>query len=344
MDINQLQKELHTVLNSDSKADSTVLKRYSDRILRAIRRNPDNIEAYSLLSIVKLESAYNIKPAIKYLKTAINNENITDEQHAMIATNIAYILTAEPIDDNSKKEAFDYLTQAMNRKSVFPETYYGLGMHFFKNNDLTNALIHLKKATELSSDEKYAKAYAVCLITDGQYDNALDFINLISEKPLNLLLSASVEFYKREYTKVSQLLDSINEADYDYYSYEIAKLYLAIGEYRKFSDIIDSENYLFDKELAHNYAFAMNKLGESENADKKLRLLIQENNEIISDADVTDFANKKEYNRFIQNTKNETNEIIDGFTMAEIEPEYAFCLQINEDCYYIGCPRHSKFD
>lgn len=344
MDIKQTQKELSILLKSSPTVNKTELKKYNNRLLREIRKNPDNIEAYSLLCIVKLELLCSTGIIIKYLKRAINTKNINDEQYAILATNIAYILMEEPIDDNSPMEAFNYLTKAVNRNSAFPETYYGLGLYFYKNNDLSNALKHLKKAVELSSDEKYAKAYAVCLITNGQYDKAFYFINLITEKPLNLLLSAVTEFYKREYKKAKQLLDSINESDCDDYSYEIANLYLAVGEYQKFTDNIESENYLFDKELAHKYAFAMHKLGKSEKAAKKLQLLIGENNEIIWDADVSDFASKKEYNRFIQNIKNETTEVINGFSMAEIEPEYTFDLKIEAECYYIGCPRHSKFD
>lgn len=341
MDIKQTQKELSIILKSSPSVNKTVLKKYNDRLLREIRKNPDNFDAYSLLSIVKLELLCSTKIIIKYLKRAININNINDKQYAVLATNIAYILMEEPLDDNSPKEAFDYLTKAVKRKSAFPETYYGLGMYFYKHNDLANALKHLKKAIELSCDEKYAKAYAVCLITDGQYENAQHFINLINEKPLNQLLSAVTEFHKNEYEKAKQLLDSINESDRDDYSYEIADLYLAVGEYRKFTDIIESENYFFDKNLAHKYAFAMCELGENEKADKKLHLLIEENNEIISNADVSDFATKKEFNRFIQDARNETAEIIDGFSMAEIEPEYTFELKIQAECYYIGCPRHS---
>lgn len=341
MDIKQTQKELSIILKSSPSVNKTVLKKYNDRLLREIRKNPDNIEAYSLLSIVKLELLCNTKIIIKYLKRAINSKSINNKQYAVLATNIAYILMEEPLDDNSPKEAFDYLIKAVKRKSAFPETYYGLGLYFYKNNDLTNALKHLKIATELSNDEKYAKAYTVCLITDGQYDNALHFVNLISEKPLNLLLSAVIAFHKKDYTKAKQLLDSINEHDCDDYSYKIAELYLSVGKYQKFTDYIDSEKYLFDKELAHKYAFAMNKLGKSEKANKKLHLLIEENNEIISDADVSDFASKKDYNRFIQDMRNETEEIIDGFGMAEIDPEYTFGLKIDTECYYIGCPRHA---
>lgn len=337
-----MKNELNIILNSNASPDRKALKKYHDSLLREIRKNPDNIEAYSLLSIIKLELLSGTKVILKYLKKAINNNSINDKQYAMLATNTAYILITEPTDDNSLNEALTYLTEAIKRNSAYPETYYGLGMYFYKDKNLKKALQYLQQATELSNNEKYAKAYASCLISDKQYDNALQYITLINEKSLKLFLTAVIKFNKNDFAKTKQLLDNINESDYIYYSYEIAKLYLAIGEYQKFTDIIDNENYYFDKELAHYYSYSMNKLGQSEKAYEKLHLIINETEEIIADTNIEDFEKKKEYTDFIKTVKNEINEIIEGFSMKNSKPIYTFDFQPDTDCYYIGCPRHSN--
>ena len=342
MDMIKINNELNNILKSDFHTDQTELKKYHNSLLREIRKNSDNINAYSLLGIIKLELSSKSNIILKYLKKALDNKNITDKQYAMLATNTAYILITEPTDANSPNEALKYLTEAIKRNSSYPETYYGLGMYFYKNKDIKNASKFLQQATELSNNEKYAKSYASCLIADKQYDDALQYITLINEESLKLFLTAVIKFYTNDFAKTKQLLDNINESDYTYYSYEIAKLYLAIGEYQKFTDIIDNENYYFDKELAHYYSYSMNKLRQSEKAYEKLHLIINETEEIIADTNIEDFEKKKEYTDFIKTVKNEINEIIEGFSMKNSKPIYTFDFQPDTDCYYIGCPRHSN--
>ena len=143
MNIEKIRKDTANIINDNEKNYVYELKKLERKLLKEIRENPKNFDAYSLLAFIK--NFYGAsKIAVKHLKKAIALTDSNDD-YSFIATNLAYILHMEPVDENSENEAAELLQKAANINSPFAETYYALAMHYFQNKDFPVSLNTLKK-------------------------------------------------------------------------------------------------------------------------------------------------------------------------------------------------------
>ncbi len=177
-------------------------KQTFNALREALRKNPDNAEAFFISGLANEEIGDTTKAIDSY-----QNAVARDKKHfdALKQLGILFSLKRDPL-------AIDYLRNASQLKPEQPEPLYILGMHYQENGQPDKALSVYQEILQIDSTYKlahYNTGY-VYLVYKQEYANAIDAFS----RALKLDPEYSDALYNRGYAK--ELSGSFTEARKDY--------------------------------------------------------------------------------------------------------------------------------
>lgn len=303
-----MRLELAAKLNENPQfSDFSV---YEKSLQKEVRLHPENIDAWTLLAYIKLETSDNAEQSVRYLKKALrmNERTISHRDYAILATNIAYNLYHEPINENSIKDSDRWLKNAADRHSPFAETYYALGQSFYWRNNFDKAAGFLKIADEKSDSDKYKLPYAVCLLQCGNYQEAESILTNLPETADSRYFSAVLAYRQNDYEKTRQILQKMREQDdksewFD--DYNLADFYYVMDDYETYVSLIDAQPYTLSAAMTPPYFYSKFALHQEAEAAAYLQSMIAEKEEDIRQSVAADFESLPDYKEYLADSRAE---------------------------------------
>jgi tetratricopeptide (TPR) repeat protein len=140
-----------------------------------------------------------------------------------------YDTIKEKPQDNQNFENLKYLMEMVEENPQDDYLSYRLADTYFKNNDVENAYISIKKALEYGQKSEYYFLFSQCLYKKGLYLDALDFIQkidtaIIPKKDLYTLQSRILAANGKPKDAIVLLKELTNESPQD------AEIWVILGE------------------------------------------------------------------------------------------------------------------
>lgn len=310
-----------------------------DAVNAYINNNPNDIQAYSLLAILKLENTF--ETDIELLDNLCHRNDISAADEAMLQTNLAYLLS-DTGDSDNREQAMKLLQTAAKNESPYPQTYYGLASFYYEKKEYNNALACMRKAAAMMQNKPmFCESLAACMIKCKRYNEAEDLLHDLPQTDFVHYLSAIIAVNKRDYTAVYAHINNI-----DIHSFEdgdIEDLFFAVNDFQKYIETVERDSR-YTVALHDEYAYALYQTGNEEKLDKLIADELQLYQDNIKETTPDEYEDIEDYNNFIECCKKNIDyvsslkiKIVNGFC-----PDAQFSIRHPDFCFYIGCPRHSE--
>lgn len=355
MDIQIIIKDLREVMNFEFEQRALIFKKY-ERILQSeIKTNKNNINALSLLAMIKFELRKSTSTSIKCLEKAYREqiESLNDEEFSLLVTNMAYFYIQEYTD--KEEIAKKLLKTSIEHNSPYAETYYSMAMIYCKTSEFEKALPLFIKAYEIKPLFRYKYNYAICLYESGEIS-----------KSIEILKELSTEFETHEYKAkayyslgvMHAMAGEIEEATniafdllkIDYQSLDIdedllADLMYLVDEFRYVIKLYDNINMWETADWLGMYFYSLKSLNHLDKALEKLNDVTINLRNQIYECKIEDFdGNKKEWQEYVDSEQVRLDSIKSVYYDVfknNIKPKCNAKTFLLYGCYYIDCPRHS---
>ncbi|MCS7165606.1 MAG: HD domain-containing protein [Candidatus Calescibacterium sp.] len=190
---------------------------------------------------------------------------------------VQYLYSLMKIDCQDYTEAIISLKKIIDYNPMFDDAYLLLGYVYLKQNIFNQALVYLKKATELNNKRATPSILlAKYLIMIGKYDDAIEVLHnkaqmIEPNNPLVYYYLAQSYKGKNEYEKALRLYESLKMYNYFFpeIKKEMADIYMLLGEYKQTLKILyelKEESILFDEEVYEKLIIVNERLGNLEQA------------------------------------------------------------------------------
>ena len=188
-----------------------------------------------------------------------------------------YLYSLMCIDKQDYSKAIMYLKKMIDYNPVFDNSYLLLGYVYLKQGIFNQALLNLKKATELNSKSAIASILlAKYLIILEKYDDAIEVLYnkakmIEPNNPQIYHYLAQAYKGKNEYEKALKIYESLEIFNYQnpQVKKEIADIYLILGDYNKAKKILTElkdEILFFDEEIYEKLIIVDDRLGNLDSA------------------------------------------------------------------------------
>ncbi|MDF2556535.1 MAG: hypothetical protein K0R71_363 [Bacillales bacterium] len=358
MDIDFIISNLKNSKMSNFDEFSPVFRNYERILHRAIKNDPNNYKAISLLAMIKCELRKSTNISLKYLENAFykNKNYLSDYDFSLLSTNLAYFYAEECT--NKELVIEELLQSAISRESQFHQTYYALALHYFKQNKYRLALPLFEKAENIFPLYIYKFNHAICLYKCGQIPESIKILEKLS------INYGKHEYHARAYYTCGVLYASLGNSiatrsiaydllNIDYTSLnidhcEIADLMFLVGEYEICIELYNKTRLYDTADWLGIYFFSFKMINRGKVALEKLDNVTCDIENEIAGSTLEDFnGSKRDFNYYLESEGERLKNIktvYNNIFTNEVKPKVSDNIDLLYACYYINCPRHLKED